>query len=196
MPLPLRSVPYFAPFALAVFGEPALVPMYASTAIVSWMLMLWFRVPDASEGSSAGAGTSKKSHGFEGSRSPPATWFVPSSRASLQPSASASGAPCVVTVAALHAAVTLTVGLQLASSWLAVWSKMLTLARLSTDPLEPPTTPNVTLAIVSAIVASAPFVGPELVQLMRAALCAPATMAPTGSGGVQENVRPLLSRNA
>src|SRR4051794_3318384 len=116
MPLPLRSVPYFAPFAFAVFGDPAEVPTYASTAIVSWMLMLWLRVPVLNEGTSAGAGTSKKSHVFDGSRSPPATWFVPSSRASLQPSASASGAPCVVTVAALHDVVTLTVGLQLASS--------------------------------------------------------------------------------
>src|SRR5438067_7632634 len=144
--------------------------MYASTAMVSWMLMLWLRVPDVTEGSSTGVGTSKKAQGLDGSRSPPATWFVPSSRASLQPSASASGAPCVVIVAALHEVVTLTVGLQLASSLLAVWSKILRFARLTTDPLEPPTTPNVTLAIFCVVVASAPFVAPpELVQLMRAA---------------------------
>src|SRR5436853_7773874 len=83
-PLPLRSVPYFAPLAFAVFGFEALVPTYASTPIVSPMLLASLRVPVVSDGSDARVGTSKRSHRFRGPRSAPVRGAPPASLASPQ----------------------------------------------------------------------------------------------------------------
>src|SRR6266536_1126608 len=64
--------------------------MYATTARTSAILTAPFFDPFLCGSLLVGTGTSKKSHGFDGLRSPPCSGFEPNSSASVHPSPSES----------------------------------------------------------------------------------------------------------